>query len=241
MVYFPSCVARTLGPSRSAPDPRGLSEAMLSILAKARYDVLFPPDLEELCCGLAFESKGFPRTADDKLAQLVEALMEASGGGALPILCDTSPCLQRMKEKLAPRLALYEPIEFIHQFLLARLRLQKKPMAIALHPPCSTQKMGLVEKMKALALACAETVIVPEGIHCCGFAGDKGFVLPELNASALERLRPQLPANCLEGFSNSRTCEIGLSEQSAIPYQSIVHLVDGCAESAVGAPDEPIV
>jgi D-lactate dehydrogenase len=228
VVYFPSCVARTLGPARGAPDDRGVYDAMLSLLEKAGYDVLFPANLESLCCGMAFESKGFPRTADEKTAELSAALLEASRGGELPVLCDTSPCLYRMKGRLDPRLAVHEPIEFIHAFLMDRLRFEKRRETVAIHPPCSTEKMGLTAKMKALAQACAEEVIHPSGINCCGFAGDKGFSLPELNASALARLPAQIPESCHRGYSNSRTCEIGLSHHAGIPYQSIVHLVDRC-------------
>ncbi len=241
VVYFPSCVTRTMGPSRTAPDQRGVSEAMLSLLAKAGYDVVFPVGLDALCCGMAFESKGFPETADQKSAELAAALLEASGNGAMPVLCDTSPCLHRMKKKLDPALDLYEPVEFIHTFLMSRLRLERKAETVVLHLPCSTQKMGLAEKMKAVAHACAEKVIVPAAIQCCGFAGDKGFSVPELNASALSRLRAQLPGDCRAGYSNSRTCEIGLTEQGGIPYSSIVHLVDRCSTSARPAPSNPVI
>jgi D-lactate dehydrogenase len=228
VLYFPSCVARTMGPARKAPDDRGVQEVMLSLLAKAGYDVFFPEDLDALCCGMAFESKGFVRTADEKSAELSAALLQASGQGAMPVLCDTSPCLYRMRKTLDRRLKLYEPIEFIASFLMDRLTFQKQPEVVALHPPCSTQKMGLTEKMKAVAQACVEKVVVPAGINCCGFAGDKGFTVPELNEAALRRLPGQLPPECKLGYSNSRTCEIGLSQHAGIPYQSIVHLVDRC-------------
>ena len=80
----------------------------------------------------------------------------------------------------------------------------------------------------AVAGACARHVFVPEEEGCCGFAGDKGFNVPELNASALSRLRQQLPAGCDQGYSNSRTCEIGLSRHAGVPYRSIAYLVDSC-------------
>ena len=68
-----------------------------------------------------------------------------------------------------------------------------------------------------LAKLCAKEVFIPEEKGCCGFAGDKGFTRPELNASALRKLRSQIPAGCFRGISNSRTCEIGLTEHSGIP------------------------
>jgi D-lactate dehydrogenase len=241
VVYYPSCVARTMGPERGAPDGRGVYDAMLSLLAKAGYDVLFPAAMDSLCCGMAFESKGFPKTADEKSEQLSAALLEASGSGMLPILCDTSPCLYRMKKKLDPRLKLYEPIEFIQTFLMDRLKFEKKQETVAIHSPCSTRKMGLTDNMKVLAQACAEKVVLPVGVNCCGFAGDKGFNLPELNEMALARVPAQIPSGCVKGFSNSRTCEIGLSKNVGIPYQSIVHLVDGCTSSGRPAPQRAVI
>jgi len=39
-------------------------------------------------------------------------------------------------------------------------------------------------------------------------------------------LKNAIPHDCYEGFSNSKTCEIGLSEHSGIEYRSIIYLVD---------------
>lgn len=55
---------------------------------------------------------------------------------------------------------------------------------------------------------------------------DKGFTQPELNTYALRKLRPQLTkAGIGIGYSNSRTCEIGLATNTGIPYVSIAYLV----------------
>jgi D-lactate dehydrogenase len=70
-------------------------------------------------------------------------------------------------------------------------------------------------------------VIVPEGVGCCAFAGDKGFTNPELNSWALRKLRENIvKSGAVAGYSNSRTCEIGLSLHSGIPYMGIAHLVN---------------
>ncbi len=228
VVYLPACVTRTFGPTEGDPDDRAVSDAVRSLLDKAGYDVRFPAGLSSLCCGLAFESKGFPELGDAKSKELEAALLEASEGGAIPVLCDTSPCLQRMRKKLDPRLKTFEPAEFIHDQLLDKLEFRREPGPVALHVTCSSSKLGLGGKLEALARRCAEQVVVPAGIGCCGFAGDRGFSHPELNAAALAGLSTALPPGCTEGFSNSRTCEIGLSHHAARPYRSIVFLVDRC-------------
>jgi D-lactate dehydrogenase len=234
VVYLPACVSRTFGPAPGDPEDRALADAVRSLLDKAGYDVLFPASVSSLCCGLAFESKGFPELADQKSRELEAALLEASQGGAIPVLCDTSPCLQRMRKVMDKRLTLLEPAEFVHDHLRDKLAFTREPGPVALHVTCSATKMGLAGKMEAVARLCAEQVVIPPGVGCCGFAGDRGFSHPELNASALAALPAGLPAGCREGFSNSRTCEIGLSHHSKRPYRSIVFLVDRCTAPLPG-------
>jgi D-lactate dehydrogenase len=234
VVYFPSCVSRTMGPAKGDSDQRPLNQAILSLLDKGGYEVILPENMAKLCCGMAFESKGFFKAADSKSRELEKALLESSNNGQYPVLCDTSPCLYRMRQVLDRRLQLFEPAEFIHDFLLERLSFQKLPETVALHVTCSSRKMQLDEKFRRVAEACAARVAIPEKITCCGFAGNKGFDCPELTASALAELQAALPADCRSGYSNSRPCEIGLSWHGGIGYQSIVYLVDRCTERRTG-------
>jgi D-lactate dehydrogenase len=228
VVYFPSCVVRTMGSARQDPDQRAVFEATLSLLRKAGFDVLFPARVTELCCGMTFGSKGFFEQAEQKVRELERELRAVSRNGEIPILCDTSPCVYTMRSKIEPDLKMYEPVEFIHDHLLDKLAFTPSPETVTLHVTCSSVKMGLAAKFRTVAQACAKTVVVPHGVGCCGFAGDRGFNYPELNAAALADLRPQVPVEAKAGFSNSRTCEIGLSLHGGIPYQSIVYLVDAC-------------
>ncbi|MBQ3883029.1 MAG: (Fe-S)-binding protein, partial [Bacteroidales bacterium] len=103
----------------------------------------------------------------------------------------------------------------------------KEPVAV--HVTCSTKLMGISDKIISLAKLCSSEVIVPEGVGCCGFAGDKGMTHPEVNAYALRKLREGVK-DARIGYSNSRTCEIGLATNSGIPYVSIVYLVNSHTE-----------
>ena len=149
--------------------------------------------------------------------------------GEIPILCDTSPCLQRIKVTADKRLKVYEPIEFVLQYLMDRLKFTRKETTIAVHPTCSTRKMGLEGRLLELAERCATRVVWPEEVFCCGFAGDRGFNYPELNESALHGLEEHV-CGCEAGYSTSKTCEIGLSLHAGIPYRSILYLVDEVTE-----------
>jgi D-lactate dehydrogenase len=228
VVYFPSCVSRTMGPALGDRRREPLAEVTQRLLARAGFSVVYPADMARLCCGTPFESKGLKRQADEKAAELNRALLEASEGGRHPVLCDTSPCTERMHRTLDARLKLNEPVGFIWHHLLPRLRVTPVAATVALHITCSARKMGLADMFVAVARQCAAEVVVPERVDCCGFAGDRGFSFPELNRSALMYLRPAVAGICRDGYSNSRTCEIGLSEHSGIHYRSILYLLDEC-------------
>ncbi len=228
VVYFPTCINRTMGKSVDYDHEPDLIHKTVSLLQKAGFEVRFPKNLSNLCCGMAFDSKGFKEEGKIKADELGKALLEASEDGRLPIYVDMSPCLYRMKDTLDKKLRLYEPIEFILTYLPEKLEFRKLPETVAIHSTCSSTKLGLAPRFKQLAEMCAEKVIIPDGIGCCGWAGDRGFTYPELNESALNGLMSSIPRGCDHGYSTSRTCEIGLSLHSGISYKSIVYLVDRC-------------
>ena len=227
VVYFPSCINQMMGlPKHHHAVDKPLVEEMVSLLTKAGYEVIFPENMSSLCCGTIWESKGMPEIADRKTKELEDALWKASEEGRYPILCDQSPCLHRMEHKIK-KMRLYEPSEFILGFLTDRLDFHQTDIPVAIHLTCSMRLMHKTGKMLELARMCSTNVLVPEGVGCCGFAGDKGMTHPELNKYALRKLKDQVKGIPV-GYSNSRTCEIGLATNSGIPYVSIACLVNRC-------------
>ncbi|MCE8021762.1 FAD-binding oxidoreductase [Halomonas sp. MCCC 1A11036] len=225
VVYFPSCATRVFGAEHGDSESRSIMEITFSLLEKAGFEVIVPEMPGHLCCGMAFQSKGQFEEATHKARELNRELLVASQNGRYPILSDTSPCVLHMQGRLDERLTVREPVAFAHDHLLPRLDVTPLDERVAVHVTCSSTHMGLGEHMVALARACAREVVVPAEITCCGFAGDKGLVTPELNASALKGLAEQV-GECDAGYSNSRTCEIGLSLHGGIPYRSILSLLD---------------
>lgn len=233
VVYFPSCLNQRMGLAQGDPSMQPMMGDMVELLHKAGYEVLFPKDMKRLCCGTIWESKGMADLADEKAAELEQALREASRDGQYPILCDQSPCLYRMRHTIKG-LQLYEPAEFIERFILSKLDITPMDGPIMLHITCSMRKMGLADTILRVARQCAREVIVPAGIGCCGFAGDKGFTDPELNDWALRHLREQREEACATvGISNSRTCEIGLSSHAGVPYMNIAWLVNKVSKARI--------
>lgn len=226
VVYLAACVSRVMGPAAGDKEQMSLLDKTRGLLEKAGYQVVFPENMDSLCCGQPFASKGYTEQAEHKRQELIGALLHASRGGLDPIYCDTSPCTLRLVQDLGEsRLDLYDPVRFIRTHLVDKLTFTPQTEAIAVHVTCSTQHLGESQALIDIARLCSTEVVIPEGIHCCGFAGDKGFTTPELNAHSLRTLKDAVQ-HCSEGISTSRTCEIGLTQHGGIDYHGLVYLVD---------------
>ena len=230
VVYFPSCITRSMGLNSISKEEKQLFTVTVELLQKAGYQILFPHNLSDLCCGMPFSSKGFKEAVQTKSSQLEEELLNISEFGEYPILSDTSPCTKKMLESFSHKLNIYEPIEFALEFLTNDLEFIAINEPITIHTTCSSRKMGLEDKFKKLAQLCSTEVIIPSDVKCCGFAGDRGFNFPELNKSALRHLKEQT-AGAKMAFSTSKTCEIGLSNESGLDYNSIFYLVNKVTKS----------
>ena len=227
VVYFPSCITRSMGTTQAYSKEKEVTQVTAALLEAAGFQVIYPEKMDSLCCGMLFSSKGYVEAGQKASDTLKAALEVASDGGRIPILCDMSPCLYTMKSNFGDELPLYEPTEFIEKFVLEHLTLKPIDEKVALFAVCSAKKMGVDPCLKRVAERCAREVVVVDS-NCDGFAGDRGFLFPELNEHGLRDLRRQVEG-CDEGFAVSRTCEVGLSRNSGIVFKSIVYLVAAAA------------
>lgn len=227
VIYFPSCINRTMGKSKSYKQEEiELTKKTEELLIRAGYSIIYPKDIDNLCCGMAFSSKGFKEEGARKRKELEDALFAVSEGGKIPILFDMSPCFYTFKEGFhRTDMKVYDPVEFMHEHVVPKLLIKNKKEEVVVYPVCSVKKIAKEGMLYDLAKLCADKVTVVES-NCCGFAGDRGFTYPELNKHGLRHLKEQIPHNCKEGYSTSRTCEIGMSEQGGINFKSIFYLID---------------
>ncbi len=232
VVYFPACGGRIFGPSESGTAQLG--DVISELLVRAGYAPRLPAGFDQLCCGQMLASKGMAEEAEAMSRTLEAALMTASENGRYPIIMDASSCSIRMQEHLAGRLKLYDFHEFAHDALLPRLMITREAGPVALHVNCSVRKNGSDAKLRKVLAACVEQIVEPAGVTCCGFAGDRGFVVPELNRHALRHIHDELPAGCACGVSTNRTCEIGLTAETGRTYQSLAHLLERCSRPQTG-------
>lgn len=232
VVYFVSCVNRTF--AEGSEGKASVAEHTLSLFKKSGFRAIFPEDYQSLCCGQPFDSLKFEDAAKRSANKVNQALLKASNHGEYPIYADNAPCALRLMEAkdaglLDARLQLFDAATFLAENVLPNLEIQNKRDQLNVHIPCSTTKMKSSDALLKLAGAVTESLSTT-GIACCGYAGNKGMFLPELNDNGLRNLNKNIPKGCEHGASMSRTCQIGLTEHSGIEYESIEALLDKCSK-----------
>lgn len=234
-VYFPACISRMMGtyPGKE----KNIMETFLSVCEKAGIEMRLMRDVEGSCCGQIFSSKGFKDAHRYTANKIMAQLWGASAEGLHPVVMDVSSCaftLHKMRPALTEenktrfdRIVILDSVEFLHDFVLPSVQVRTKKQNIVLHPVCSLEKMKTSDKFLRLASRFAESVTVPKYAGCCGMAGDRGFLFPELTASATHHEASEVKQSEYDGYySSTRTCELAMSEAVKQNYESILYLID---------------
>jgi D-lactate dehydrogenase len=236
-IYFPACISRMMGHLPGEPTEMSLVEALVKVSERAGMPVHIPRDVEGTCCGVPFSSKGYDEAHRFTVNRAVEKFWEWSQEGRLSVVMDTSPCTYGMlssRAYLTPenqvkfdKLKIIDSTTFAHEVLLPRLKVTRKVNSVALHPVCSVTKMNLLPQLEGVAKACAISVVVPRDAGCCGFAGDRGFIHPELTASATKHEAREVNTQAFDGYyASSRTCEVGMTRSTGEVYRSFLYLLE---------------
>jgi D-lactate dehydrogenase len=222
-VYFPACINRIF----AAPDGGSLPAALVEVSARAGLPLWIPPDVVGHCCGVPWSSKGFRRGHEHMTAKLADSLGHWTEGGELPVVIDASSCTHGFAEALGADYEVIDSVAWASERLLPELEIARRIGSMAVHPTCSTRHMGLTRSLEGLASALAEEVVVPRRATCCGFAGDRGFLHPELTEAATQEEAAEIAGRRFDAHvSSNRTCELGLERATGRPYTSIVHLLE---------------
>ena len=237
-VYFPSCTNRIMGRSKRAGAGPSVPVALVSLSERAGRPVWIPPGIGGSCCGVPFSSKGHPAAHARMAARTVEALWDWCDGGELPIVSDASSCTlglgaeaaaalpEALRERHA-QLEVLDSVEWLER-LVPRLPRPRKLRRVAVHPTCATRHLGLARRMEAVSAELADEVVVPVAATCCGFAGDRGMIRPELTASATaSEARELAERGPFDAYlSANRTCEVGLERATGEPFDSVVQALE---------------
>ncbi|HEX4467227.1 MAG TPA: FAD-binding and (Fe-S)-binding domain-containing protein [Solirubrobacteraceae bacterium] len=242
-VYLPACLNRIFGNAAGAPASPSVPEALVAVSERAGLPLWIPPDVAGHCCGTPWASKGYERGRAQMAERTAEAILRWSDGGRLPLVIDASSCAQGLREDLAEALGeadrerwasveVLDSIEWANERLLPRLSVERRIGRAVVHHTCSARKLGLAEPLRELAETLAEEVLTPISGSCCGMAGDRGLLHPELPSSALRDLAAELQGEQADAYvCANRTCEIALQRETGAEYESFVLLLERLTRS----------
>ena len=120
------------------------------------------------------------------------------------------------------QLKLIDSVQFAADTLLPKLTVSVPLPSLALHPTCSMTHLGVQPAFEKIANAMSADVYVPKHWGCCGYAGDRGMLHPELTASATEAEAAELSEQkqFAAYISANRTCEQGMTRRPATPIRT---------------------
>lgn len=244
-VYFPACINRMFGRDPDRPASPSLPEAFVILSERAGKPLWIPPDVAGLCCSTPWKSKGYPQGHEFMAKSIADAMLRWSDGGKIPIVVDAASCTLGLGQDIASLLdvetrAKYESLTIIDSIawcrdLLPKLTIRRKLGRIAVHPTCSITHLELAGTLKQIATHLADEIEVPIGTTCCGTAGDRGLLHPELVVSATREVKAVLDARPAEAYiSANRTCEMGLRHATGRPYESFIFLLEELSRLEAG-------
>jgi D-lactate dehydrogenase len=244
-VYFCACINRMFGRDPAWPAAPSLAETLVTLSRRAGKPLWIPPDVAGLCCSTPWRSKGYRRGHEYMAQAVADALWRWSDGGALPIVVDAASCTLGLKEDVVTQLEgkrkeQYESLKIIDSIawcrdLLPNLAISRTLRRVAVHPTCSITQLELAGALRQIAACLADEVEVPVGTTCCGTAGDRGLLHPELVVSATREVRLVLiDRPCDAYLSANRTCEMGLRHATGRPYESFVFPLEELSRPEAG-------
>jgi D-lactate dehydrogenase len=249
-VYVPACVNAMFGPADAAGGSGaagpGVQRSFEQLCEQAGVTVLVPTDIDSLCCGTPWSSKGLPDGAAIMRERVLASLRAATRDGELPIVCDASSCTEGLLHTIeadpapdatgARRMRVIDVVDFVATRILPALPEHDRIERLALHPTCSSTRLGINPQLTAVAQAVAETVVVPDDWGCCAFAGDRGMLHPELTASATRAQAGEVQASGATAHAScNRTCELGMTRATGAEYQHVLELLAAATAPAAGA------
>lgn len=234
-VYLPACVNQMFG-----TEGDGVQDAFEKLCAAAGVTLLVPQDIDSLCCGTPWSSKGMATGYGAMKARTVSAVLEATSNGALPLVCDASSCTEGLIKMLhdeAPQVRVVDAVQFTVERVQPHLAGHTRIQSLTVHPTCSSTQLGIDDALLALAREVADDVTVPLNWGCCAFAGDRGMLHPELTASATAREAAEVRARDAQAHAScNRTCEMGMTRATGKPYRHILELLAELIDTPPPAP-----
>lgn len=228
VVYMPACVNTMFG--SAVPQEETMQFAVIELLTAAGVGVTVPEGINTICCGTPWKSKGMTKGYANMRKRVVDIMRRATRDGELVVLSDAVSCSEGFVHELeyegVTNIRVVDAVQYIADELLPAMPPLPKVHSAALHPTCSSTRMGWNDAIRRCAEAIAEEVVIADAWGCCGFAGDRGMLHPELTASATSREAAELQRRHFDLYlSANRTCEIGMQRATGKPWRHVLNVL----------------
>ncbi|MDK4336018.1 FAD-binding and (Fe-S)-binding domain-containing protein [Corynebacterium accolens] len=224
-VYLPACVNSMFAPQGEG---MGATQAFITVLERAGIALEIPKGIEKLCCGTPWASKGMRKGHDIMEQRVRESIMEATDNTRLPVIVDASSCTAGFQEMLESiGITVIDALSFTADTLLPRLETTQPVRSMTIHPTCSAFQLGMMGDVEKVARAAATEVHIPTAWTCCGYAGDRGMLHPELTESATRAEAAQVTElGAQYHASTNRTCELGMTRATGEDYHHVLEMLE---------------
>lgn len=231
-VYVPACLTTLFAPADDGP---GVHRAVRVLAERAGVRLDVPEGVSGLCCGTPWSSKGMTDGYAVMRRRVGAALDAATDRGRLPVVTDAASCSEGFARLLGVAgngIRVVDAVPFVAEHVLGSLQVGQRLGTLALHPTCSSKRLGIDPAVLAIASVVADEVVVPDEWQCCAFAGDRGMLHPELTASATRAEAAAVTARRFDAYASvNRTCEIGMSRATGRPYRHLLELLEEVTRS----------
>ena len=169
---------------------RRVPEALVALSARAGLPLWIPDDVAGHCCGVPWSSKGYADgPGRDGRADARQRCGAGATAGELPVVIDASSCTLGVVSELA-----LDGVEVLDSVALGPRPSARPSGASAAGcraspsiPPAPAPQLGLSGKLAAIARGWPTMWWCPPAHGCCGMAGDRGWLHPELPAVGAAR------------------------------------------------------
>ncbi len=231
-LYLPSCVNAMFGPGGDgqAGEGQGVQWSLQELCARAGLRLRVPANIDSLCCGVPWSSKGLPAGERAMKELVTRSVGTVVGGGRVDVISDASSCTEGYLTILRDsglEVTVTDAVQFVADRVLPLLPEGQRLESLSLHPTCSSTQLGANDALTTIGAAVAHQVHVPVDWGCCGFAGDRGMLHPELTASATAAEAAEVRARDDSAHAScNRTCELGMSRATGRSYRHLLELLE---------------
>jgi D-lactate dehydrogenase len=217
ILYIPACTSRLMG----GGEERDLVNQHIYVAERIGINIKIPNEIYGKCCGLSFSSKGFKNQSEKIEKDFIEFIKSETNNFEIPVLIDSSSCYYHLLQN-NKGINLLDTLGFI-ELHLEKIKLEFKNIPIFnFFPNCSIKVKNDIDKISRIIHYLSPESKILDSPYCCGSAGDKGIVFPEIVSSSFKNVDfTDFENNC---YSSNISCELSINTYLGTKLKSLIYI-----------------